>query len=128
MDRMTEGNLSVRKNQARTLGGKLAILLSAAISALPGCVRKDEPQGQHFALQTWRDEQPVIDVTHPATTQPIALAEPKVIEEGEKGTLIYTARFARPETLREAIEGLITPEGSAQASASLNTLIVADRK
>jgi general secretion pathway protein D len=51
-----------------------------------------------------------------------------MIEEGEKGTLIYTARFARPETLREAIEGLITPEGSAQASASLNTLIVADRK
>jgi general secretion pathway protein D len=56
------------------------------------------------------------------------VAEPVLVEDGDKATLIYSARFARPETLREAIEGLITPEGSAQASPSLNTLIVADRK
>src|SRR5687767_5312593 len=79
-------------------------------------------------MQSWRDDQPVIDLTKPATTQPITIPEPKLIEDGDKATLIYSARFARPETLREAIVGLITPEGSAQASPSLNTLIVADRK
>src|SRR3954471_21142346 len=127
MGRITEGNLSVHNNQARKTGG-LAILLSAALAALPGCVEKNQQPRQHFTMQTWRDEQPVIDITHPASTQPSAIAEPKMIEEGEKATLFYPPRFARPETLREAIEGLITPEGSAQASASLNTLIVADRK
>src|SRR5205814_9979016 len=74
------------------------------------------------------DDQPVVDITHPPTTQPTPVAEPKLNEEGDKSTLIYSARYARPETLREAVEGLISPEGSAQASPSLNTLIVADRK
>jgi general secretion pathway protein D len=121
----------VLKNQRRKTGTwrrPCAILLGLTFAASPGCVTKKEPEPQSYTLHTWRDEQPLVDITHPPTTQPIPLAEPKLIEEGDKATLIYTARFARPETLREAVEGLITPEGSAQASPSLNTLIVADRK
>jgi type II secretory pathway component GspD/PulD (secretin) len=105
-----------------------AILFYTSIAASPGCVEKKTPGSSAFTMQSWRDDQPVIDVTKPATTRPAPIPEPKVIEDGDKATLIYSARFARPETLREAIEGLITPEGSAQASPSLNTLIVADRK
>jgi len=99
-----------------------------SLAPLPGCVTKQEHQPQPFTLHSWEDDQPVIDMAHAPTTQPIPVAEPKLIDEGDKSTLIYSARFARPETLREAVEGLITPEGSAQASPSLNTLIVADRK
>src|SRR3954452_23885152 len=99
MGRKTEGKLSMHNKLARKMG-RLGILLAAAMAALPGCVQKDAPPRQHFTMQTWPDEQPVIDITHPST-QPLALSEPKVLEEGEKATLIYSARFARPETLRE---------------------------
>ena len=105
-----------------------AILLTVFLAGLPACVARKEHEPQPFTIHSWQDDQPVVDLTHAPTTQPTPVAEPKLIEEGDKSTLIYSARYARPETLREAVEGLITPEGSAQASPSLNTLIVADRK
>jgi general secretion pathway protein D len=62
-----------------------------------------------------------------ATTNPAPIPEPVFIEQGEKATLIYTCRFARPDVIAAAVEGLISPEGSLQPSQALNVLVVSDR-
>jgi general secretion pathway protein D len=67
----------------------------------------------------------------PATTQPEGFATTQPTESVaaatvRKGTLIYTCRYARTEVLKDAVEGLISPEGSVQASPALNTLIITD--
>jgi general secretion pathway protein D len=54
--------------------------------------------------------------------------EPKVIEEGEKSTLIYPAKHARTEVLREAVLGLLNPDGTIQDSAPLNAIVIQDQK
>jgi type II secretory pathway component GspD/PulD (secretin) len=51
---------------------------------------------------------------------------PKLIANGERSTLIYTCVHARSETLMEAVETLVSPLGSVQASPRLNTLVVTD--
>jgi general secretion pathway protein D len=60
--------------------------------------------------------------------EPAAVPEPKVIENGGKATLIYTCRNARSEVLKEAMENLVSPEGSVEASPRLNALIISDAK
>src|SRR5262245_48553705 len=50
--------------------------------------------------------QPLFDLDSLPSTQPASVSEPRVIEDGDKSTLIYKCRNARPETLHESIEGL----------------------
>jgi len=74
--------------------------------------------------------------TYPAPVDPSEIIrregspvpEPKVIENGGKATLIYTCRHARSEVLKEAMENLVSPEGSVEASPRLNALIISDAK
>jgi type II secretory pathway component GspD/PulD (secretin) len=45
-----------------------------------------------------------------------------------KSTLIYSARHARPEVLKDAIQGILNPDGTVQDSAPLNALVIQDTK
>ena len=54
--------------------------------------------------------------------------EPKIIEQGAKSTLIYSAKHARPEVLKDAIQGILNPDGTVQDSAPLNALVIQDTK
>jgi general secretion pathway protein D len=58
---------------------------------------------------------------------PTRLPPPKIIPDGEKSTLVYPCRHAQTTTLQQAIEGLLSPEGSAHASPALNAIIISDR-
>lgn len=112
----------------------------AALCLPVGCAKKAPPV--QTQTKTWMDPgRPVINLGA-ATTRPAPLPEPRIIEDDipagpgaatqpaadmpRKGTLVYACRYARPEVLKEAIEGLISPEGSIQASSTLNTLIISD--
>ena len=53
--------------------------------------------------------------------------EPRLIEQSDRSTLIYPCRNARSEVLASAIDGLVSPEGSIEASSVLNSLVVYDR-
>jgi type II secretory pathway component GspD/PulD (secretin) len=52
--------------------------------------------------------------------------EPELIKNGEKTALLYHCRGAKSELLRDAVSGLISPEGSVQASPRLNALIITE--
>lgn len=78
-------------------------------------------------MQTWVDQPQVQELADAPTTQAAVMPEPRVLEDGPRATLIYPCRQARPDVLRDAIEGMVSPEGSVQSSAALNALIVADR-
>ena len=67
------------------------------------------------------------DLAARTNAEPSRLPPPKIIPEGDKATLIYPCRHAETETLRAAIEVLLSPEGAVHASAPLNALVVSDR-
>jgi hypothetical protein len=81
-------------------------------------------------------ERPVMVDTYPPPVDPATLLpreappppEPKLIPNGEKTTLVYTCRYVRSEILKEAIEGLLSPEGTVESSPRLNSLVVCDAK
>ena len=90
----------------------------------------DDPRG---AAPTTRPADPsdhdpaTPDLASPPATKPGRLPPPKVIPDGEKATLIYPCRHAETETLRAAVEVLLSPEGAIHASPALNTLVVSDK-
>src|SRR3954464_7903287 len=101
-----------------------AALAGAAAFAAPGCAHHEE----HAAKTPAHSPHNTDDIlpndpsatarlrplaTHPATT-PATQPEPAIVEQGDRSTLIYTARQTRTEVLAAAIEGLISPEGSIQ--------------
>ena len=109
------------------------LLLAAALLFAAGCateVQKAERTDVRAA-----DHNILVD-TYPPPIDPALLPareaepvpEPKIIAAGDKSTLVYHCRYARSETLREALEGLISPEGMIQATPRLNTLIISDAK
>ena len=67
------------------------------------------------------------DLAARTSDEPLRLPPPKIIPEGDKATLIYPCRHAETETLRAAVEVLLSPEGAVHASAPLNALVVSDR-
>ena len=67
------------------------------------------------------------DLASRPTTRPAPLPPPKIIPDGEKSTLIYPCRHAETETLRAAVEVLLSPEGAIHASPALNALVVSDK-
>ena len=70
------------------------------------------------------------DLINTPATRPAGAsqAEPQLLEAGEKSTLIYPVRYARTDTLRDAIAGLVNPDGTVQDSAPLNALIIQDKR
>jgi type II secretory pathway component GspD/PulD (secretin) len=69
------------------------------------------------------------DAGDPATTQPATqpIAEASAFGPVRRvATLIYPTRHVRSELLGEAVEGLISPEGSIQSSPALNSLVISD--
>lgn len=102
--------------------------LIASATALPGCTEKKSTTIETSSTQPWIEpDQPIFDLNTP-TTRPVSVPEPRMIDEGDKSTLIYTCRHARPEVLRDAVDGLVSPEGSTQAAPSLNAVIISDKK
>jgi type II secretory pathway component GspD/PulD (secretin) len=67
------------------------------------------------------------DLASRPPTKPPRLPPPKIIPDGEKATLIYPCRHAETETLRTAVEVLLSPEGAIHASPALNAIIVTDK-
>lgn len=101
-----------------------AVWLAGACLLIPtGCVSREPGRAVGSPAP-----QAIFDTMMAPTTRPAAAVPARIIEdeEGLKGSLIYTCRHARPEVLRDAVEGLISPEGSIQASPALNTLVIAD--
>jgi len=110
--------------------------------AVVGCVEKEIKPESGSLSRVWTEgDEGVLDLSAAATTQPAELPEPRIIEDEvvvgattrpdsvavqRKGTLIYACRHARPEVLKETVGGLISPEGSAQASSVLNMLVIYD--
>lgn len=60
--------------------------------------------------------------------RPTTATAPKIVEQGDRATLVYVARHAQPQILREAIVGLLNVDGTVQDSAALNALVVLDSK
>jgi len=54
--------------------------------------------------------------------------EPVMIEQGDRATLIYTCRNTPSEVLASAIDGLVSPEGSIEASSVLKAVDAAPRR
>ncbi|HEV2295729.1 MAG TPA: secretin N-terminal domain-containing protein [Tepidisphaeraceae bacterium] len=104
-------------------------LLVAAGAMFAGCAKK-RPPTPPTRVEVINDspyQQPTrrLASTTP-TTRPLA-PQPKLIEEGDRSTLIYPCKFARTEVLGESIEGLLSPEGTVSVTPALNTVIVSDR-
>jgi len=72
-------------------------------------------------------QQALRDIAELPKSPPTRLPPPKIISDGEKSTLIYPCRHAQTTTLQQAIEGLLSPEGSAHASPALNAIVISDR-
>jgi hypothetical protein len=99
-------------------------LLAAALAAC-GCESKVQLAERKVMVETYP---PPVDPATLPPRQPPPPVEPKLISAGEKTTLVYTCRYVRSEILREAVEGLLSPEGSVGASPRLNTLVLSDAK
>lgn len=105
-----------------------AAILAAAV--ITGCNTRESltnlpPQPTGFFTTP---ENGVTDLSKRQTKKPPEPPpEPVVIEQGERSTLIYTCRSTRSEDLAQAIDGLVSPEGTIEASGPLNALVVHDR-
>lgn len=105
------------------------IIVSSLVTLPIGCTpEKDRPEFDNSFLVLNSGDPRVKNLATPTTRPAAPLAEPRIIEQGERATLIYTCKETRAETLAEAVDGLISPEGSIAPSPSLNVLVVHDRK
>jgi type II secretory pathway component GspD/PulD (secretin) len=105
---------------------QLIRILFIAVTALPGCHHSAAPPREAPGLAGLFPPN-VPDLVHAvsATTAPAPVA-PKIIDNGTKATLVYIAQHAQPEVLKDAVSGLLNPDGTAQDSAALNSLIIQD--
>lgn len=71
--------------------------------------------------------QAIADLALHPKVPPTRLLPAKIIPDGEKATLIYPCRHAETTTLQQAIEGLLSPEGTVHASPALNAIVVSER-
>jgi type II secretory pathway component GspD/PulD (secretin) len=119
---------SQRRAIYRALGG--TILLASLGLPLGGCAKKKPPAPEQQPITQINGDdydQPVHRLASTRPTSRPAAPQPKLIEEGERSTLIYPCKFAKTEVLGESIQGLISPEGTVTVSPALNSVIVADR-
>jgi hypothetical protein len=85
---------------------------------------RPQPKGRTF-VETYPP--PIDPALRPPRVIPPPVA-PVIIDNGNKSTVIYTCRYARCETLKEAIDTFASPEGTVQASPALNVLLISDAK
>ena len=122
-----------KRTAAMVLARAAAASALAVVVLAAGCAEQKkppEPAEPQPRLTVSADdvyEQPVRRLASTMPTTRPAPPQPKVIEEGERATLIYPCRCARPETLGESIEGLLSPEGTVSVNPALNNVIVSDR-
>jgi general secretion pathway protein D len=110
-------------------GAFLRLLLAGVLLVGQGCQSAEVRPGPIPAPKVLVDTYPVpVDPAVIATREPIEVPDPLIVLAGEKSTLVYYCRYARSEILREAVEGLLSPEGTIQATARLNTIIISDAK
>jgi type II secretory pathway component GspD/PulD (secretin) len=106
-----------------------AIVAAVGVTWIAGCksISNDKEEAESFFVVP-SDLQ--LDSGEPTTRPAMAVAEPVIIpqdEKGERSTLIYTCKQSQATVIAEAIEGLISPEGTVSATQTLNKLVVHDR-
>jgi general secretion pathway protein D len=101
-----------------------ALWLAAAAIGLGGC-QTSPPDKQ--ATSGFFDPN-IADLIYSRAATAPAPVEPTVLQQGDKSTLVYSPRHARAEVLKDAIAGMLNPDGTAQESVALNALIVQDQK
>lgn len=101
----------------------------AAGATLAGCAKKPPPESRARVEITNASayQQPARRLASTMPTTRPAAPQAKLIEEGDRSTLIYPCKFAKTEVLGIAIEGLLSPEGTVSVSPALNNVIVSDR-
>ncbi len=107
-------------------GWALACLLLAAMTL--GSCSDQTPSGLPRGKMVLETYPPPVDPAVAAQRRCGPLPDPVIIENGPKSTVIYTCRYARCETLKESIENFASPEGTIQASAALNVLLISDAR
>ncbi len=102
-------------------------LLASGWGGLTGCQSTPPPNlGESGFASIFGPS--IADLINARSAEPPAPPpEPKIIPQGEKSTLVYTARHARTTVLRDAISGLLNPDGTIQDSTPLNALIIQDQ-
>jgi type II secretory pathway component GspD/PulD (secretin) len=102
------------------------VVRASAAGAAEGAARRTV--GANASATRPSGDDPVSpDLASPPPEKPARLPPPKIIPEGEKATLIYPCRHAETDTLRQAVEVLLSPEGAIHASPALNALVVSDK-
>ena len=102
-------------------------LAAAAISLVViGCAPRQPQARTPASPTTTTSSAPLEEMAVLPTSRPSTIQQPRIIKGVDRSTLIYPCRHARPETLAEAVTGLLSPQGTVQASAAINTLIVVD--
>jgi general secretion pathway protein D len=116
----------VKRAVVHAVGAVIVAVASAGAMLAGGCAKKSPP----VATQVTNDspyQQPTRRLASTMPTTRAAAPQPKLIEEGDRSTLIYPCKFAKTEVLGLAIEGLLSPEGTVSVTPALNNVIVADR-
>jgi type II secretory pathway component GspD/PulD (secretin) len=114
--------------------GSNYLRMAAAVAALiwgcflGGCQTPPEKEGAFGAIANMFDGSLVDLMNVPNARVSAPVPEPKIFDQGAKSTLIYSAKHARPEVLKDAIQGILNPDGTVQDSAALNALVVQDTK
>jgi type II secretory pathway component GspD/PulD (secretin) len=113
------------------------VWLAGAVGAcfgVMGCTQMDKPREPatrpvitEIQSPTTAPSLPVaVEITSLPPVRPTTVPVATVIAGAERSTLLYPCKEARPETLAEAVQGLLGPQGTAQPSAALNTVVVVD--
>jgi general secretion pathway protein D len=112
----------------RFLTAAAGALIAAGVVGLAGCqANPTAPSGTRGISSIFGPS--VADLINARSAEPPApTPEPKIIPQGDKSTLVYSARHTRTQVLREAVSGLLNPDGTIQDSAALNAVIIQDQK
>jgi type II secretory pathway component GspD/PulD (secretin) len=103
-----------------------ASMLAVSAAGLLGC-QTPAPDKPGSGFSSFFD--PTIDdLIYAQAVTATAPVEPAILQQADKATLVYTPRHARSEVLKDAISGMLNPDGTAQESIALNALIVQDQK
>ncbi len=95
----------------------LAGVVGACLCAA-GCTQMDKPQEPTTRplVREVGPLSPATEITSLPSTRPTTVPAPTIIAGVERSTLLYPCKEARPETLSEAVQGLLGPQGTAQGA------------
>jgi type II secretory pathway component GspD/PulD (secretin) len=106
----------------------VAIVLAACLTGGLGGCQAPPAKAAPGAIANMFNSSPVDLMNVPNARVSTPIADPKIFDQGPKSTLIYSAKHARPEVLKDAISGILNPDGTVQDSAPLNALVIQDTK